>query len=486
MPIINRFSVIECGAMTFTGNTLGLSQQINVNEAGTSGSIGAFTTVDTTMQVPTFPQGTTLNISENSSAAELMIPSGSSVLYAELIWGGNYLSRDENIITSIDTPVTFIDPNNNVYTIAPDVLTSNEEIFTAGNPPVERGFYMRSADVTTIVQNSGAGTYITGNVPGLLDPILQSTANTNHAGWTLAVIYRNANLPNRAMYLYVGTEGIVSRVSVPSIDVTITNFMTPPTGPVNARVLISAQEGDANISGDQALFGPTPLSLTNLSGPRNPATNFFGSQINDDNGDLDTTGTFGDRNQDPITATNISAGRQGWDITNVDASDYLPNNQMTATFRYTSDGDAYMPNALGIQIDQGDALLDVQKRVDRTFAGPDDVLTYTITIRNDGVVEANNVVFTDPIPTGAVFVEDSVSVNGTPIPGVNPNEGIPLANIEIDETVTIEFQVRVSKCVSFLRNEAFVTFSCGKTAFSNQVLTTICRSCHSTLCYCEG
>ena len=62
-----------------------------------SGAIGAFATTNTALQVPTFPAGTTLNYTQNSSTAILNIPAGSTILYAELIWGGNYLSRDQNI-----------------------------------------------------------------------------------------------------------------------------------------------------------------------------------------------------------------------------------------------------------------------------------------------------------------------------------------------------------------------------------------------------
>ena len=127
------------------------------------------------------------------------------------------------------------------------------------------------------------------------------------------------------MTLFVGAQ-IVSTTSG-SLDIPVSGFFTPVSGPLNGRILLSVQEGDANITGDQSFFGPTAGSLINLSGPNNNANNFFGSQINNDSGNLDTTGTFGTRNQNPFTGINISAGRQGWDITNVDASATLVNSQ---------------------------------------------------------------------------------------------------------------------------------------------------------------
>lgn len=97
MSLILRYSDIKTGGITFIGNTLGLSKRSNLNLSGTLGSIGAFTSLDNTLQVNTFPLGTTLNYLQNGSQAELTLPAGSSVLYAELIWGGLYQSTANNI-----------------------------------------------------------------------------------------------------------------------------------------------------------------------------------------------------------------------------------------------------------------------------------------------------------------------------------------------------------------------------------------------------
>ena len=61
MPIIERYSAIKNGGIVFTGNTLGLSKAANVASPGVLGSIGAFISLDTSLQVSTFPAGTTLD-----------------------------------------------------------------------------------------------------------------------------------------------------------------------------------------------------------------------------------------------------------------------------------------------------------------------------------------------------------------------------------------------------------------------------------------
>lgn len=121
-------------------------------------------------------------------------------------------------------------------------------------------------------------------------------------------------------------------------------------------------------------------TLANLSGPNNPQTNFFASQINNENGVLDTSGTFGTRNANAAAGPNTSACRQGWDITAVDVSDKLAASQSSAVIRFTSDGDLYVPNALALQIDSKGANIDIVKSADKTFADIGEEITYTLAL----------------------------------------------------------------------------------------------------------
>ncbi|WP_169525119.1 DUF11 domain-containing protein [Pseudalkalibacillus hwajinpoensis] len=482
MAFVNRYTATECGAMTFTGNTLGLSGDGSANQAGTAGTAGTFITLDSSSTVDAYPPpvppnsaGTTLVYQDNGSEALLSIPANSTILYAELIWGGLYQTGNDNIIAVLNDDILFSSPSETNLPVTPDATTANE--FNVGTT----GFYMRSANVTSIVQAGGSGTYSAGSIPAIILDI----TSVNHAGWTLAVIYTNNRLPNRSMNLYVGADGLVNQNN--TIDIPIAGFTTPPIGDIDARVLLSAQEGDAEINGDQALFGPDGSSLTNLSGPRNPAMNFFGSQIADITGNLNTNGSYGTFNQTPGTpGSNVLAGRQGWDITNVSAFNYLPNNQSSALFRFASTGDFYMPNALGVQIDLGDPVIDMEKEVSKTFSYKGDILTYTITITNNGVVEADNPFFVDDLPLGAEFITNSVTINNVSQPGFDPEVGFPLGPIPVGDTKIITFNTKVTIHNCFLMNEANVMFSCGKTATSNSVLTTICTICckRKSCCSC--
>ncbi|MEK4499531.1 DUF11 domain-containing protein [Bacillus sp. FSL R12-0069] len=89
MPITNRFSTTTNGALAITGNTLGLSKISNQNRAGTIGAIGAFATTNTALQVPTFPAGTTKNVSfqvvVNTIPASNVVSNGSSASYQYIV-----------------------------------------------------------------------------------------------------------------------------------------------------------------------------------------------------------------------------------------------------------------------------------------------------------------------------------------------------------------------------------------------------------------
>lgn len=456
---VNRLSTIVNGAITFTGNTLGLSKSPNtaLNGPGNNDSIGAFITTNTALRDGTlYPFGTTADWHQNSSAANLNMPAGSSVIYAELIWSGSYSYGAENVQPALDTPVTLTTPRG-VSQVAPDPATAN----ISGTPngagdctsdPIvlPPGFatnpcvYVRSANVTAQVRDGGAGAYIVGGVPGT-----QGTSDLyhNNAGWTLAVAYSNPSLPARNLTLFVGQA--VTNAQNPS-TFGVAGFCTPPNGALSGRLMVSATEGDANRVGDQMRFGPTATTLVSLSGPNNPVNNFFASQINGNTGALDTSGTFGTRNQNAAGTANISGGRQGWDITNIDISARLQNNQTDAVAQGFSTGDQYVINALATQIDvQAPAFRPDTKTVDKAVTVVGDTLTYSVVVDNIGSANADNVVFFDPPPAGTSFIANTLSVNGVPQPGADPSVGVNLGTVQPDQpgvsnAKTVVFQVRVN------------------------------------------
>lgn len=474
MAFIQRFSTIDRGGIRFIGNTLGLSKLANANSAGTLGSIGAFTTLANT-QVSNFPVGTTLNYLENGSSANLILPIGSSVLYAELVWGGLYKSQTQDISAVIDNAVT-LNINNQNFSITPDEIT--KQTFSIPSAGFDVGFYVRTANVTNIVSSIINGIYTVSSVPALAVPIDGQTSETNHAGWTLVVAYRNANENLRNLTVWTG--GAVVGPNTPLTDVSLTGFNTPTVLPISGKAFISAQEGDAVISGDQFLFGKDAGSLSVMSGPNNPANNFFCSQINDENGLLDSSGTFGARNANALAGTNTVACRQGWDITSVDVSNKLEPSQTSALLRFTSTGDLYVPNALAIQVDSLGASLLVTKSVDKDVKIVGEEILYTINVENTGQLDATNVQISDVLPAGLTLVSGSITIDGVPQVDSFP---INISNIASGATVVVTYKL-VANAVPIINPavnvakvnfsfEPFAGFTVNIETFSNLVNVTI-------------
>ncbi|GMG76919.1 hypothetical protein ShirakiTB12_53880 [Priestia megaterium] len=445
MPYVNRFLTNANGAVTFTGNTFGLNKQANANAPGTAGSIGTFFSVNPSSIDGSFPTGTTANYLQSSSSAVLRIPSTTTqILYAELIWGGSYLYGGEDVSAALNNAVTFITPTRTV-SVQPDTATR----FTLTTSSF---YYVRSANVTNLISQSG--TYSVLGVPGT-----QSTTenNANAAGWTLAVVYADPLQKSRNLSIFVGAE--LTSSATGSSTAAVTGFGTPITGTVNGRLLVSAIEGDSAIVGDQLQFGPTVAALQPVSGPNNPVNNFFASQINNDSGVLDTSGQFGSLNSTP--GGSLSGARQGWDITNIDVSARLSNNQTSAVVRGTTSGDTYVISALALQVDINAPVLNVSKSANVTSARTGDIITYTVQVSNTGTASANVLIATDPLSSATTFIPNSLQVDGVTQTNADIRNGLSLGTLNINQTRVLTYQVRVVgplTAISSLGNQVFINY----------------------------
>ncbi len=91
------------------------------------------------------------------------------------------------------------------------------------------------------------------------------------------------------------------------------------------------------------------------------------------------------------------------------------------------------------------AILSSEKIVNKAFANIGDVLTYTITFKNNGNVTAQNVVFQDTIPNDVTIVPSSLIQDGVTISGSSNPPGVTLPNvIAPGQTSTVVFKVTIN------------------------------------------
>jgi len=415
-----RFSATEPGGILATGNTLGLSKQLNANGPGISDSIGTFLTLESTVDdVPPntanpWSTGTTADWTQNGSSAVLDLPDKAEVLYAELLWGGSYDYGGESVLAQLQNPVTLAMGAPSTSAV-PDTATAQTIDAVASSGFLVK-YYLRSANVTEFVRSQGAGTYAVKGVPGTQHTNINSL---NAAGWTLVVAYRDFGEPMRNLSVFVGGSFVDEDSQQ---DYLVSGFCSPPTGMVQGTVRVSAMEGDASLAGDQLLLAPTAAGpFAGLSGANNPANNIFCSQLNDASGALDTRGTSGQSNHNATGGTNVAGGRQGWDVTTValsSAAGHLQNNQTSAVLRTITTGDSFMPIHASFAIDvNAPDLATSTLTVSPQPVRQGEPFTITAVLTNTGALTAQNVVFSYALPPEFTLVSVTSDGNSGDIAG---------------------------------------------------------------------
>ena len=441
-----RFSTTAAGRIVATGNTIGLSKALNENGPGTQDSIGTFISLDPNSydDLPAnpgnpWPAGTTSDWLASGSMGLLALPNGAEVLYAELVWGGSYDYVD-NVIPFLDDYVvlTFAGDSEIVYPDAATAVTIDETSYTG----FLAKYYTRSADVTAFVQAHAAGAYAVEEIPSTQNEAINSL---NAGGWTLVVAYRSESEPVlRNLSIFVGGSFVDEDSEQ---DYTLSGFCAPPSGVVEGTAVVSALEGDADLVGDELLIAETAAGpFVNLSGPNNPTTNFFASQINGGDGQIDTLGSFGSHNHDAAAGSNVSGGRQGWDLTSVELSSvdgHLSNGQTDAVVRTTTTGDSYVPALVALELDvKSPDFSNSSTDADVNVVELGDSIVVTATLDNTGEAPANNLVFSMPIDSGLDLTGYSTDgadgdVNGAPVTEADLASGAAAGVLGINETRTI-------------------------------------------------
>ncbi|MHC1747974.1 MAG: hypothetical protein AB9856_06220 [Cellulosilyticaceae bacterium] len=134
--------------------------------------------------------------------------------------------------------------------------------------------------------------------------------------------------------------------------------------------------------------------------------------------------------------------------------------------------------------------MSIQETVDKAYAVIDDILYYTVTIENQGNINAYNTIFSSQIQADTTFVAGSVKINGITYGSYDPNQGFTIGTVYPTDSIEVTYQTKVITVPSpnLVYNQSQLIYSylpdplaipLTKTITSNRVQTIINRASYT-------
>ena len=414
----------------------------------------------------------------NSSTADLSLPSCSNVLFAGLYWGAGEGSNAGNTAwISNETTCSFKIPGASSFIN----MTSTQTDYW--NPTLIAGYahtgYNCFQDITSLINTSSPnGTYTVANVAS---PVGKTDA---YGGWTIVIVYANPSEQTRNLSVFDGNAIVKSGSG--NVDVAISGFLTPPTGPVSCELGTVVYDGDRT-STDGFQFkqngaaGFYDMATTTI--PLNGAADAWNSKIS-------TKGVV-NAGRNPAFQNTLGYDASIFDLPNA-SNTQLSNSQSSATVRFFSNSENVITNVLTTAISQYTPSFAFDKIATDINGGtllPGDSLLYTINFQNLGNDSSTNSTILDNIPFGTTYLPNSLKISGVAKTDVATDDqaefqfinnrvvfrigvganAITGGNIGNGVSGTVEFKVvlpsscTVISCAGVIRNRARINYF-GKTS----------------------
>lgn len=434
------FTATLRGDIAVAGNAIGLAgdrQGPDVN-----GALGALMAPGGGA-VPGYPNGTTADWREASSAAVLSLPPDARVVRAVLVWSASWADGTASVDAQIDDPV-WLHTAGGSREVWPDGGARIDARSNAGGFPVR--YYTRHADVTEVVARSGPGTYAVQGVP----VAAAGGGELSAAGWTLIVAWYAPSEPTRSLAILVGADWVDEQTT---LAVDHGGFCTPPVGAVTGRIAVAALEGDAHLTGDTLWLARPDGTATPMSSGARPLDNAFGGLTDPQAGAT----TFAARVHDLAGSTAVAGARQGWDlaVATLGPDGLNPGNgatQSTVVAETRDDSFVLVAAAWSIDTWAPDFARSPTPELD-------DGATLRLELRNTGVTPAHDVVVRVP-DAASRYVAGSWrtgnrpgDVHGAPVEAAAIAFGVPVGDIGVGQTLQVEASFRQETTAPALRPE---------------------------------
>ncbi len=249
--------------------------------------------------------------------------------------------------------------------------------------------YGAFADVTSLVNAGGAGTYWGANVQGTI-------GTDEYAGWGLVVVYADNTQPLRNVTVFDGFATVSNAGN--AITVKPSGFLTPLSGPVVAKIGSITYEGDLGITGDNLT-----VNGTTITDAANPANNYFNSSATDAGVTITTNNpNFKNMMSFDIDNSNIPSG-------------VVANGATSAKITYSTNGDTYYPHVIVFSTTLYVPIItpNLVKTATNLNGGPllpGDVIRWTMSMNNTGQDTGINLVLNDTIPANTTYKANSLNI----------------------------------------------------------------------------
>ncbi|MEO6721731.1 MAG: T9SS type A sorting domain-containing protein [Ferruginibacter sp.] len=338
----------------------------------------------------------------NSSTADLSLATCSEVLFAGLYWGAGEGSNTKSTawITNETTCLLKL-PGAASYTTITSTQTDYHNSVLI--PSYSHTGYKCFKDITSLVNATNPnGTYTVANVHSPLG------IGDAYGGWTIVIVYANPSLLPRNLTVFDGNAAVKSGSG--NVDVNISGFLTPPSGPVSCELGAVVYDGDRTSSdaysfkqnGAGSFYDLTPTAVNPTS-----KTNDMWNSVIAYKGVVVTT-------RNPAFQNTLGYDANIINLPNT-ANAQLSNNQTSAITRFSSPSENYVVQVLTTSISQYNPTFAFDKTATDINGGslkPGDSLRYQINYTNVGNDSSTNTIILDNIPAGTTYLPGSLKING--------------------------------------------------------------------------
>ena len=339
----------------------------------------------------------------NSSTADLTIPTScNQVLFAGLYWGADQGTDGVNTswITGAYNSVKLKIPGSSVYQTV--TSTQTDQHSAALSPGLPHTGYLCFKDITSLINTTNAnGTYAVGNVVGPIG------IGNSCGGWTIVIVYSNPSLLPRNLTVFDGSA--IINQGDPPVNINISGFLTPPSGPVSCELGAVVYDGDRG-STDSFSFRQNGAALfynlATTTVPFNNTNDAWNSKISYKNAIVTT--------RNPAFNNTLGYDASIFDLPNTSNLN-LSNSQTSATVRFSSPGENYFVHVLTTSITQYNPSFVFDKTATDINGGllvPGDSVRYQVNYNNVGNDSSTNTIIYDNIPAGSTFLPGSLRING--------------------------------------------------------------------------